>query len=85
MSYVACKCPKCGWVHSAIPLSDAEAQVAFVNEYSKSKGLPQTASIDHYRRCSRCGAPTDDFVPACPRDAPMACTIEGVVVPGVSP
>lgn len=84
MSYRECKCPKCGWVHAAIPRFDAEA-VASANEYYRSKGRPQAASISDYRRCFRCGAPTDGFVPAGPNDAPKGCTIQGVVVPGVCP
>lgn len=83
MTYKEFKCTKCGWVHSAIPLADAEAQVASANAYDASKGRPQTASLAHYLRCFRCGAPTSDFVPANPNDAPTGSTIQGVVVPGV--
>lgn len=85
MSYREYKCPKCGWVHAAITLADAEAQIASANEYDKSQGRQQTASMDHYLRCFRCGAPTTGFVPAGPGDAPSGCTIQGIVVPGVSP
>jgi rubredoxin len=81
VSYREYKCLKCGWVHAAISLADAEAQLAAANEYSKLKGRPQTASMDHYRRCFRCGAPTNGFVPAGPGDAPSGCKIQGVVMP----
>lgn len=85
MSYLEYKCPKCGWVHAAIPLSEATAQVASANEYCESQGPPQIASMERYLRCFRCGAPTTGFVPACPGDAPNGCTIQGIIVPGVSP
>lgn len=82
VNYKEYKCPKCGWVHAAIPLADAEAQVASANEYDKVGGRPQTNSIERYLRCFRCGAPTTGFVPAAPDDAPTGCAIQGVVVPG---
>lgn len=85
MKYREYKCPSCDWVHAAIPFSEVAAQVASANEYARSRGMPQTASIDDYLRCFRCGAPTDGFVLAAPGDAPSGCTIQGVVVPGVSP
>ncbi len=47
MTYKEFKCTKCGWVHSAIPLADAEAQVASTNAYDASKGRSQTASLSH--------------------------------------
>ena len=83
MSYREYKCPKCGWVHAAISLSDAAAQVATANEYSKFKCKLQTASMDDYWHCFKCGAPTDGCVLAGLNDAPSGCTIQGVVVPGV--
>ena len=85
MKYGEYKCQKCNWVHAAIPVSVAEAQVASSNEYSRSQGTPPTASMEHYWKCFRCGASTQDFVPAGPDDAPMGCTIQGVVVPGILP
>lgn len=70
MKYREYKCPTCSWVHAAIPLSDAEAQVA--NEYFQSQGRPQT---DHYFRCFKCGAPTDGFVRAGPAHLKLStCT-----------
>lgn len=83
MNYKEYKCPKCGWVHAAIPLADAKAQVTSANAYDASKGRSQTASLAHYLRCFQCGAPTSNFVPADPDDAPTGSTIQGVVVPGV--
>lgn len=83
MNYKEYKCTKCGWVHAAIPLVDAEAQVASANAYDASKGQPQTASLARYLHCFRCSTPTTDFVPAEPGDAPSMSTIQGVVVPGV--
>ena len=85
MNYRKYKCPKCGWVHAAIPLADAKAQVASANEYFESEDRPQTASMDDYLRCFRCGAPTTGFLPSGPGDSPRICTLQGVVVPGVSP
>lgn len=71
MSYKEYKCPKCGWVHAAIPRSAALEQAGSQEVYAQ------------YFRCFQCGAPTDDFIPALPDDAPLGCTIQGVVVPGV--
>jgi rubredoxin len=78
------KCHDCGWVHFAISLAEAEAHTAIVNEYLAEK-VPrgQIATVDRYFKCSRCGAPSSDFVPAAPGDAPMLSTLCGVVVPGV--
>ena len=85
VNYGVHKCPKCNWVHAAIPLSVAEAQVASANEYSRSQGRPQTASMEHYWQCFRCEASTVGFVPAGPDDDLMRCTIQGVVVSGILP
>lgn len=78
------KCHECGWVHFAISLADVEAHVAMVNEYLAGKEQGgQIATVDRYFKCSRCAAPSSDFVPAAPGDAPMLSTLDGVVVPGV--
>ena len=82
LGYKAYKCPKCLWVHAAIPLANAQEQVQIVNAWHASKGEPQTETIQRYLRCFRCGAPTADFVPALSDDAPTGSTIQGVVVPG---
>jgi hypothetical protein len=82
VSYKEYKCPRCGWVHAAIPLAAAQEQVQSVNVWHASKGEPLTADVARYMRCFRCGAPTADFVPAQPGDAPTGSTIQGVVVPG---
>lgn len=82
LGYKEYKCLKCGWVHAAIPLSAAQEQVRSVNSWHASKGEPQTEDLTRYTRCFRCGAPTADFVPALPDDAPIGSTIQGVVVPG---
>lgn len=82
MNYKAYKCPRCGWVHAAIPLTAAQEQVQNVNTWLASKGEPETEDLARYARCSRCGAPTADFVPALPGEAPTGSTIQGVVVPG---
>ena len=72
-------------MHSAIPLAAAQEQVMSVNAWLASKGEPETAQLKRYMHCFRCGAPTSEFVPALPGDAPMCSTIQGVVVPGAYP
>lgn len=79
------KCQRCGWVHAAIPLAAAQEQVQSVNDWHASKSEPETEDIARYMRCFSCKAPTSEFVPALPGDAPMGSTIQGVVVPGVWP
>jgi rubredoxin len=83
MSYKEYKCQKCGWVHAAIPLAQAQAQVQSVNAWLAGKQEPQTETIERYLKCFRCGAPSAQFVPALLGDAPLGSTIQGVVVPGV--
>ena len=85
MNYKEYKCPKCGWVHAAIPLEVAHEQVQRANDWHVSKGESQTADVARYLRCFRCGASTADFVPAQPGEAPTGSTIQGVVVPGAWP
>ena len=82
LGYKEYKCPRCGWVHAAIPLQVAQEQVQSANVWLASKSEPQTETIERYMRCFRCGAPTADFIPALPHDAPTGSTIQGVVVPG---
>lgn len=83
MCYKEYKCLKCGWVHAAMPLADAEAQVASANQFDGAGDRPKTNAISHFLRCFRCSAPTTSFVPAGLDDAPTGCTIQGAVVPGV--
>ena len=83
---IAYKCHQCSWVHFAISLAAAKAHTAMVNEYLADKEPQgQIATVDRYCKCSRCGAPSTDLVPAEPGDAPMLSTLSGVVVPGVEP
>lgn len=83
---IAYKCNECSWVHFVISLAEAEAHTAIVNEYlAEKEPRGQIATVDRYFKCSRCGAPSVDFVPAEPGDAPMLSTVPGVVVPGVEP
>lgn len=83
------KCPKCGWVHVGISESDALLSVSDFNEYyatlndeekRSSGGSP--ASIEHYRRCFRCGSPSDQFVPVREADGPpTGTTLQCVIAP----
>ena len=82
MNYKEYKCNKCAWVHAAIPLAAAQEQVQSANEWLATKGESATEDIARYLRCFKCGAPSADFVPAMPGDAPTGSTIQGVVVPG---
>ena len=63
--YPEVKCPKCGWVHVAIP-----AQVA------RESG----DDFERYLRCFRCGADSAGFVPAGEADAPLGATLQACVV-----
>jgi DNA-directed RNA polymerase subunit RPC12/RpoP len=65
--YKEYKCGRCGWVHAAIPLY----------------ALPADTALARYLSCFNCSAPTADFVPAGPDDAPDGCSLQPVIVPGV--
>ncbi|RDK09146.1 hypothetical protein DN412_17040 [Cupriavidus lacunae] len=80
--YKTFKCPACGWVHVAIPLSVAEAQICVANSYLASEGLARTETLENYSRCFRCKASSATFVPAEKGDAPAGATLQAVVVPG---
>jgi rubredoxin len=62
------KCPKCGWVHVAIPMDVAR------------ENSDTDEDLERYLKCFRCGAPTLGFVPALEGDAPMGCTLQAVVL-----
>jgi transcription elongation factor Elf1 len=83
--YKTFKCPACGWVHVAVPLSVAEAQIREANRYLASEGLPPTAALEQYSKCFRCSASSVTFVPANKGDGPTGATIQAVVVPGAYP
>ena len=74
----------CGGVHAAVPLADAEPQVASEDKYYESESRPQTASMDCCLCFGRC-APTTGFLPAGLGSVARACTVQGVAVPGVNP
>ncbi|AVK72222.1 hypothetical protein BJN34_0205 [Cupriavidus necator] len=80
--YKTFKCPACGWVHIAIPMADAEAQIREANCYLASKGLAPTETLEQYSKCFRCNASSATFVPAESGDAPAGATLQAVVVPG---
>jgi rubredoxin len=60
--FVEVKCPKCSWVHAAIPA-----------ETAASVGAGSPEQLAQYFRCFNCGGPTHNFVPAQPDDAPRGC------------
>lgn len=66
MGYKEYKCPKCSWVHAAIPRS----------------ALPTDADLGRYLRCFNCGASSAHFVRARTNDAPQGCSLQPVLVPG---
>ena len=73
MSYKEYTCPRCGRVHAAISLADAEEAVGELGDMAP------------FFRCFGCGAPSDIFVPTRPDDALTGCTLMVVVVPGAWP
>lgn len=82
------KCPSCGCVHIGISLEDADEQVrqaqAFYVVASKINHVATRgpgAYLEAYKRCSRCGAPAADFVPAQPSDVQDGCTLQAVIAP----
>jgi hypothetical protein len=67
LRYQEVKCPRCGWVHAAVPLG----------------AVLDNADSDlliRYFRCFRCGTSSSTFVPAAPGDAPAGCTLQPVVI-----
>ena len=85
------KCPKCGCVHLGISLNDAEEQVrqaeAFYVVASRINHVATRgpdAYLEVYKRCSRCGAPAADFVPALPIDVQDGCTLQAVIAPNAT-
>lgn len=81
------KCPNCGWVHGGIAEADAVAAVAEFNQHLATLSPEAQAkfggeqSLEMYRRCFRCGAPADTFVPAASGDASLGCTLQAVIAP----
>ncbi len=73
-------CPKCGWVHVAIPLHHAEQAVLDANFEHAKAGRPTVETIGRYMRCFRCGAASADFTAAETNDAPGGSTLQPVVV-----
>lgn len=82
------KCPDCGWVHAGISEADAVDAVAGFNSYfmtlspdARAEFGGESASLEMYQRCFRCGAPSDTFVPAAQDDAPAGCTLQAAIAP----
>ncbi len=73
MSYKEYKCPRCGRVHAAISLVDAEAIAG------------ELGDMTPFFRCFGCGAPSEIFVLTWPDDSLTGCTLIVVVVPGAWP
>lgn len=74
------KCPKCAWVHIAIPRHHAEQAVLDANSEHRHAGRPAAETTERYLRCFRCGQSTLAFTLAGPDDAPDGCTLQPVVV-----
>lgn len=81
MKYKEYKCVKCGWVHAAIPLADAQSAIDAANAARVRQWLPINAGIEQYLKCFGCGASTKGFIPAEAGDAPRGSTLQAVVVP----
>jgi hypothetical protein len=69
MSFKEYKCPRCGRVHAAISLADAEDVVS------------ENGDISPFLQCFGCGAPSTDFVPAGADDELSYSSVAVVVVP----
>ena len=83
------KCPKCGWLHIGISESDALRAVADFNEYyttldeaARESFGGRPAAIERFRRCFRCGCPSDQFVPIREAEGPESgTTLQCVIAP----
>ena len=62
------RCPKCGWVHLAVPAEVARGHA------------PEPENYARYLSCRSCGADSATFVPAGPNDAPIGATMQGCVI-----
>ncbi len=79
--YPFAKCGACGWLHVAMPAADAHKAVTDHNAARDRGGWPdRPAAYDRYLRCHRCGASTDQFVPALETDARHGATLHACVV-----
>ncbi len=85
--YPRYKCPVCGWVHIGLPREEVEERVHLANEHLKSLNLEKEygysidLTIESYMKCSRCGGPSKDFIPAEEGDAPPLATLQAVIAP----
>ena len=68
LPFTEMKCPACGWVHAAVPLSAVISDVGSPEEFAR------------LFRCFNCGCPTESFMPAQPEDSSEGCTLQVVVV-----
>jgi hypothetical protein len=82
------KCARCGWVHVGISEAAAIAAVAEFNHHYETMNAEtqasfkvQRATLDMYKRCTRCGETAETFVPALPGDAPLLATLQAVISP----
>lgn len=64
------KCPRCGWVHVAIPRHHAEQSVLDADPEHRQDRRLADAALARCFKCFRCGAVTDTFALAGPDDAP---------------
>ncbi len=84
------KCPKCRCIHSAISEASAVAAVSEFNDYfltlsseAQAQFGGKPATLEMYRRCTRCGAPASSFLPAAPGDCWPGKTLQVVIVPAI--
>ncbi len=81
------KCTACGWVYFGISELDATQEVNEFNEYFDSMTEEEQhrryggrlASIERYKRCVRCGNPSENFVPAEAGDCPIGVTLQAII------
>ncbi len=83
------KCAACGWVYFDISELDATQEVNEFNGYFGSLTEEEqhrryggrSVSIERYKRCSRCGNPSENFRPAEVGDCPIGVTLQAIIAP----
>ncbi|QDZ26576.1 hypothetical protein [Noviherbaspirillum sp. UKPF54] len=83
------KCPRCGRVHRGISQAEAAAAVQEFNEYYDTLTAEEQrqhyggrrATIESYQRCTTCGCPSSEFLPAQDGDCMPGATLPAVITP----